>query len=273
MSTIVAVRHARARSRPDREHRPLKSTAGLRRDVGAEAVRVFSTRGWLVLLALAILLPVVGTAAMVLSTGKSSGVDVEAVRKVLSSGFSAGLLATLLGVLSVTSEYRHGTVGASLMACGSRTRWALSKLLVACPLGLFFSLAGQAAVLGVGLPLLAGKGVHPDVWSGDLLLTTLGTGTLGFFAAAWGVGLGLCIRSQLAAVAGVVLYSTLAEAAFLQYVPSVGKYLPGGAQAAIVVDPTLQHLPMAAGYLLFAAWAALSLLVGRMLLIRRDLPG
>jgi ABC-2 type transport system permease protein len=276
MTSVITTR--RSRERPQSGRGRVSSSdlrPPLRRAVIAEAVRTFSTPGWLILLGVAILLPVLGTVPAALSAGHRGGINpatADGVRKILASGFTAGLLATLLGVLSVTAEYRHGTVGASVLASGSRTRWASSKVLVTCPLGLVFTFLGQTAVLVSGLPILAGKGVHPDVWSGDLLRMTLGTATLGFIAAAWGVGLGLCIRNQLAAVAGVVLYSTVAEAAFLAAVPAVGQYLPGGAQAAIVVDPTLPHLSMAAGYLLFMAWTAVSLLVGRTILLRRDLP-
>jgi hypothetical protein len=254
--------------------RPNKPTSALRRQVRAEVRRTFTTRGWLVLLTIAIALPVTGTLAAGLTAGKKGGVDpttADGVRTILGSGFTAALLATLLGALAVTNEFRHGTVHASVIVAGSRTRWAMSKFIVACPMGLLFTVLGQVTVLAVGLPVLAGRGVHPDVWSGDLLRMSVGTASLGFLAAAWGVGIGLCLRSQLPTIAGVVLYSTMAEAAFLQYVPSVGRFLPGGAQAAIGVDPTLDHLGMAAGYLVFVAWVAASLFVGRLLLIRRDL--
>ena len=215
------------------------------------------------------------TATTIWAIGKPGGPDastVEGVRTTLTAGGLTALIACLVGVLTVSTEFRHGTAPVSVIATASRARWLAAKLIVACPLGMLCTIIGQAVALAVGMPMLAARGIHVDVWQGDYLRNTLGTVTVGFFAAAWGVGIGCLVRSQVAAVAGTVVYIALAEGAFLNFVPSIGRYLPGGATAAITVDPSIpRHVAMGLGYLLFTAWAIAFLAAGLRRLTRDDL--
>ena len=64
---------------------------------------------------------------------------------------AARLVALLLGVLMVTSEFRHNTVTASLLESPRRGRVVTAKALVAVSVGLALGLAGLAIVLAVGL--------------------------------------------------------------------------------------------------------------------------
>lgn len=242
----------------------------------AERLRMFSTRGTWVLVMLGLFLPGMFTGTFLLTIGKPGGIslkDPTAVATILSAGSSAALMATLLGVLSVTTEYRHGTAALSLMPTGHRSFWIFPKLVVAGLSGLLITVFGQVIVLAVGILGLRQHGVSINVTKGELLWSSLGTASLGLFAATFGVGFGLCIRNQLAAVVGVVIYTTMAEAAFLHFVPSVGRYLIGGANAAVAQDPTLQHLvdiPM--GYLLLVGWVVLAFAVGYWRLTSEDVP-
>ncbi|MFJ6216967.1 ABC transporter permease [Streptomyces sp. NPDC092296] len=248
----------------------------LGRAVTAEWLRVKSTRTWWGLLLAAMAMPAVTTLGSVSTVGKPGGLDVttaQGLHTALSNGFDAALLAAVLGVLIVTTEYRYRTAGDSLTLLPERRWWLLAKALVAAPLGLLFTVAGQATVLAVGLPVLSAKGVHVDPLHGELLSTLWGTCLLGPFAAVFGVGVGALVRNQVAAVAGLVIYTFLLEGALVEFVPAVGKYLPGGAIAAIAVDPGVRHLPMAAGFLLYAAWAAVCLAAGNRRLNSQDIAG
>ncbi|NHC46750.1 hypothetical protein [Motilibacter aurantiacus] len=245
----------------------------LRLAVAAEVARVRTTRTVLWLGLAGALLSAVMTGMVAATIGQPNGQEIasEAGRlTVLSFGFSAGLMATLVGVLSVASERRYRTMGTSLIATPSRSSWLLAKAVVAVPIGLVFTAVGQAVALGIGVPVLSSHGVSVGLWSGPMLQMTLGTLTLGAFSAVWGVALGGLIRNQMVAVAAVTLYSIMVEAAVIQYLPAIGKWLPGGAQSAIVHDPATEHLSAGAGYLLFAAWCALGLVLAARQVARED---
>lgn len=266
---MSAVASESARLASTREPRPLA------RGVRAEWLRTKSVRTPWFFLLVAVLLPASGTASATLTFGGSGGIaagEPHAVEKALSGGFSAGLIAMLFGIVAVTSEYRHGTAAMSIVNSVQRRTWLLSKVIVAVPIGLGLTIAGQLAVLAVGAPILASKGVSVDLWHGALLQMTLGTCTLGALTAAIGVGIGALVPNQLPAVIGAVIYSLAAETAILHYAPGFGEYLPGGAQASIVRDPTLQHLGAPAGYLVMLGWAVVALTAGLIRLNRQDVP-
>ncbi|NHC16144.1 hypothetical protein [Motilibacter deserti] len=261
---------------PDRSRPASRAGAppgALRLAVAAEVARTRTTRTVLWLGLAGALLAAVMTAMVAATIGQPGGQEVASETgrlTVLSFGFSAGLMATLVGVLSVASERRYRTMGSSLVATPSRRNWLLAKALVVVPIGLVFTTVGQAVALAIGAPVLSSHGAHVDLWSGPALQMTIGTLTLGAFSAVWGVALGALIRNQMVAVAAVTLYSIMVEAAVIQYVPAVGKWLPGGAQSAIVHDPATEHLSAGAGYLVFAAWCTVGLLLAIRQVARED---
>jgi hypothetical protein len=192
---------------------------------------------------------------------------------VFSAGATAALLAGVLGAVSVTGEYRHRTIGATLLAAGRPRRWLLAKIPVVALVGALFTTCGQAVSLAIGVAGLHAVGVEPDVWSGDLLRMSLGTASLGCLCALWGVGWGLLLRHQVSAVVGFVVYSTVVEATLLSFFPDQARYLPGGLQAAIAGDPTAAyHVSTATGYGLFAGWILVALAGGWLRLARGDVP-
>jgi|GEM_PF-1983444 len=248
----------------------------LRSVIASEWIRALTTRTTYALVIISFLVPALFTITQVMSVGHSGGADISTlagIRQVLSAGSSAGLFATLIGILAVTSEFRHQTVALSLTCVPNRRRWFIAKLAATVPLGFLCTVFGQCAVLIVGIPLLAHKGVHPAIWHGDILKATVGTMILGGLTSAWGIGIGACIRNQTVAIAGTIIYTTLAEAAFLNYVPSVGRYLPGGATASMTFDPTVRDtVPALAGILLLACWAVSLLVIGYLHTSRGDVP-
>jgi len=263
------------RSAGGRSHRAVGGGGGFRRNVLAELRRTLSIRGWLYQLIFAVGLPALATLAVLSSIGKPGGISVstpEGVRTVLSGGYVAALFAAVLGVVSVTTEFRHRTIGATLLSAGRPHRWLLAKIAIVGVLGVLFTTFGQAAVLAIGVSGLRGEGLQPDPWSGELRQLTIGTASLGLFCALWGVAWGLLLRNQVLAVTGMILYSTVVESVLLRYFPDQGKYLPGGLQAGIVADPNWAHVSTGAAYGLYAGWIVLALAAGWWRLTRRDVP-
>jgi ABC-2 type transport system permease protein len=247
-----------------------------RRLVIAEYGKLRSTKGFVILSFVAAALAALGSIGIGTTLDKPHGVNPHTsmgLQKALSSGFTAGLIATILGALFVTSEFRYKTCSQSILDCGSRTRWYLAKMPVVAIAGVAITAIGQFAAVATALPFLSAKGIHPDLWSGTLLRMTLGTIALGLPTALLGLAIGLLLRSQVATTAGIILYTMAAEAAMVQFVPAVGRWLPGGAQASLVADPTLPYHNTLTGVLVITVWILLVTSLGLSRLRRTDVPG
>jgi len=99
----------------------------------------------------------------------------------------------------------------------------------------------------------------------------LGKGAL--VAALWaalGVGLGLAIRHQVAAIFGAFLWIFVAENLLVRLLPDVAQYFPVSATGSLVGAPGPQ-LGALAGGLALAGWAAAAIVAGATLMSRRDI--
>lgn len=242
--------------------------------IAAEARRFFSTKGWLFILGAAVTLPAVGTIPIGTTLGKSGGIALSApdvAQLVLSAGFTGGLLASIFGALLVTSDFRYRTAGQAMVEVRSRVNWLVAKAVVAVISGLVITTITQASTLAIGLPFLKHANVVVDLWHGQILHMTIGTVLLGLPSALWGVVIGLLIRRQIPTVLTLVIYSVAVEAAILQFVPSLGKFLLGGAQAAIVFDPSLPYHNVSLAVVVFATWIIGLGSMGLVILRRSDI--
>ena len=87
-----------------------------------------------------------------------------------------------------------------------------------------------------------------------------------------GVALGALVRSQTAAVALSLGWVLVLEGLFVGFLPALGRWLPGGAAAALS-STTVQAgdlLPMWAAALVLAAYAVAFAAAGARTVVRRD---
>jgi hypothetical protein len=177
----------------------------------------------------------------------------RATERMLSQGFAALLFATLAGALCVTAEFRHSTIGRSVFLFGGRGRLLMAKIGASIITGVLLGALGALASVVATLVWLD-RGGRPMVWTGDAVLTVAGVVIVSALAGPLGVAIGWAVRNQTCAVVGILVWILGVESAFVSLVPSVGKWLPGGAQAAVYRDPTSKHLGMSAGLALLVAW-------------------
>jgi ABC-2 type transport system permease protein len=86
-----------------------------------------------------------------------------------------------------------------------------------------------------------------------------------------GLGVGTIVKATAGAITVIVVYPVIVEALLVNFVPSVGKYLPFAAGNALQSpDGTKDVLSPLAGGVLFTAFAAVLLVVGGALLQSRD---
>ncbi len=77
----------------------------------------------------------------------------------LSTGTSAALFAALIGVMAITSEFRHGTIRPTFVVTPRRSRVIVAKVLASLLMGVLFGLAAIGLSFGIGYAILAGRDI------------------------------------------------------------------------------------------------------------------
>jgi ABC-2 type transport system permease protein len=181
--------------------------------------------------------------------------------------------ALLLGILGMAGEFRHQTITGTFLVTPDRGRVVAAKL-VAYPLaGIALTLTILAFTAAVATGWLAAKGITPSLLHarvvGQVLLgAVLAAGLCGLV----GVGVAALVRNQVAALVGVAVWVLLVEGLLMSllHAPSLGKWLPSAAAAALT-NPGGGQLSRLAGTLLLAGYALALALVGTRLVVRRDI--
>jgi len=165
------------------------------------------------------------------------------------------LFAAIGGALRVTGELRSRSMGLTVLACPDRTPVLVAKSLVAAALGGAYGLVAVATAAGIGFVELGPQFVLSSriVGLGALVVAA------GALAGPWGVMIGTLLRSSLLAGGALFIYTAMAEAAVIHYFPVVGRWLPGGALASLLTDPSVQHrLAPVAGLAVLVGWLAVA---------------
>nr|BFE58865.1 ABC transporter permease subunit [Dactylosporangium thailandense] len=190
--------------------------------------------------------------------------------KVSLTGVQLGqAVVAILAALVIGNEYTTGMMRVSLAAVPGRTRLLAAKALV------LLATTSVAAVAGVAGSVLAGRALlpaHAFVWRpvvGSVLYLEL--------VALLGLGLAAAVRSP-AGAAGIVLALLYAwpivaravtDKAWSRRLDQLG---PGTAGAAVQATKDLAALPIGpwAGLGVLGLWALGALVLGWLLLVRRD---
>lgn len=214
--------------------------------------KTFTTRTWWVLLL--VMVPYVAGIAAFIAFAFSADVpagtppgaavptleDPDVLKAVYGLAMPLGyVFPALVGILIVTTEYRHKTVTSTLLGETRRPFVVLSKFALALPLGLLYGVLGIGGSTLAGAAAVAATGNETLLSDADLL-AALGRAVLGMTVwALIGVGFGLVLRNQIAAIVTLLAFSQLVEpiarfglAAF-EATQSVSKFLPGSAGDAL----------------------------------------
>lgn len=184
--------------------------------------------------------PTAGSALFSGLQGGFTGAEAQ-VAEVLDQIGGAAVLVLVVGVLVMTTEVRHGTLGRTLQLTPSRTRVLTAKLAAGVVYALVFllgSLVVTGAVLAFSLTgqdvvLRAGPLVWTSLWQAAVALT---------LTAVLGVAVGALLRSQVVAVTVALVWVFVVENLIAQLAPAVGQWLPFQAQQAIFVSDELREV-------------------------------
>jgi ABC-2 type transport system permease protein len=196
----------------------------------------------------------------------------EGVRNVIAAASSGGTLLVILGIMAMAGELRHRTATGTYLVEPNRRRVVEAKLAAIAVVGLAVAAATAALTLAVAVPWLTSKGIDLGPYLGDIAVVLVGAAVATVLSGIAGVGIGALIPNQTAAITVTLVWIFTVEGILVAFRPSVGRWLPGGASAAMtdVATPAGGLLPMWAGALLFIAYGLAFAAAGTHLLVRRD---
>jgi ABC-2 type transport system permease protein len=247
----------------------------VRNAISSELLKLRTTRTFFGLL-VGVALLVVAVSALVAVLNDWRPDDSPPGEDVISIATLAILFALVLGVLAVSTEFRHGTITPTLLAVPSRARLVAAKLVAHLLGGLLLGFACVAVSAAIVEPILSARGIESGTSTGDLVSWTLGTSVATGLYAALGVAVGAIVRNQVAGIVGVFAWLMMVEPV-LAIVPALAdpieRFGIGTLSEGIdgfVTSDTGDPLGQLPAGLVLVGYVVLALLAAVALLRRRD---
>lgn len=243
--------------------------------IRAEWLKVRTTQVWFWLLLAVLALSVASAIATPASDDFRSPADVAAIFSNTNGGV---FVAFILGILGITTEFRHQTFTPTVLATPSRWAIVTAKLLTHAAVGAAFALASIAVELAIAAPQLASKGIELQL-TGLVGQTMVGLVLAFVLFEVMGIGLGALLRNQaLAVCVGLVFLLGINNLfAALPGVNAVFPYLPFGAMLAVLYPggqtgpEGVTMLSMGGGVVVLLLWALIPAALGAALTLNRDI--
>jgi ABC-2 type transport system permease protein len=253
--------------------------AGFHHSVASEWTKFWSVRSTpfsLAATAVAILgICVLGTATV--SAQEQVG---DPTRRSLIGFFLGQFAIGVLGVLMMSAEYGTGSIHSTLAATPRRPLVLAAKVAVFGAVALVVSEALAFASFLIGQAIMSGTTQTAALGDPGVLRAVIGSGLYLALLGLLALGLGTILRhtaGALSAYVGIVLVLPLiAQAMPMSILDAVSRYLPANIGLVVFSVRTPEHffdVPVFgpwAGLALLAGYAAAALVLGWVLLVRRD---
>ena len=274
-TAAVPATPARIRAVPAAAKRP-----GLPGTLRSELTKILSVRStyWTLLAqVVASIAWAVLNCAGVVSHG--AGSDFNAAEASLTGQVALGeLIIVVLGALVITSEYSTGMIRTSLAVMPRRGVLYAAKAIVFTAVTLTISLVTSFVAFFVGQAILSGKHYNTTLTQPGVLRAVLLSAAIATVFGLFAYGAGAIIRNTAGAISAILglifLIPLLAQALPNAWFADLQRWLPGGG----ALEPIARSTPPVDGHL-FSAWgefavfsgyAAILLVVGAWLFVRRD---
>ena len=174
----------------------------------------------------------------------------------------------VLGIRAITEEFRHGTITPTLLATPDRAKVVASKAVTVAAAGGIVAVAATLALLG-SMAIVAQLNDVPMHPLAESWRSLAGMVLAGITWPVVGLGVGLVVRSQVAAIVGGIVWLMALEEMLAGRLGDLGGFLPGRAGLLAALAPTGRALWIGAVTLL--AYALVAMLSARASFNRRDI--
>lgn len=177
--------------------------------LSSELLKLRTTRTFYALTggAVALILVIVGLGAA-LGSFKHTGTP---GRDLLSVAGLAPLFALVIGVMGMSTEFRHGTITPSLLVEPVRTRLMAAKLAAQLIGGLALGAVSYGLCAGIVSAILSGRGIATAVSTSGWIEAVIGGALATMLYAALGLGVGALLRNQVGAIVAVLAWVFVIE--------------------------------------------------------------
>lgn len=248
--------------------------------VRSEILKLRTARSFVVITSLGLgLTLLISILSGLLTDFSNPGTTRPAIDAILNASFVL-FFSLMLGVLSVTTEYRHGSIAATLLVEPDRARLLTAKLLAASAVGAVIGLVAAVLCLAIEAAILPTRDLALHADAGQLFNLIAGMTVAGALITALGVGVGGLVRRQTAAIVGVLAYLLLIESILTGLVlnSSQVRFTLNAAIAeatatteAAGIDKLDDPLGQVAGALVLLAWALAFAFAGVLVMRARDI--
>lgn len=242
----------------------------------SELLKIRTTRAWWAYLGALLLLTGVGVAGELGTADSSSRSELGFQQGLVDAVGVAVLLAVILGITVVTTEFRHGTVTPTFLATPQRERVIAAKSAATVGVAIGFALLSLAVVAAVAIPWLAILDAQSHLGDGGIWTRAAQQLLAAALWALTGVAVGVLVHSQVAALVGTLVWIFLGETLLvglfsLLDVDAAAGYLPFRALDAADGTGGENLLSYGGGIAVSLGWIALLGGLGALRTRRRDI--
>ena len=248
----------------------------------AELRKVLTTKLWWGMMLGAVALTALAVVGQIASNGTrdnpAAPLTAAATQRTLFASSAGGeLFSLVVGIIIIATEFRHFTSRPTFLSEPRRGRVIAAKVVVAAAVGLVYGVVCIAVTTAIIVPWLSSKGISV-MWTDASVVPTMLASTAS--VALWGIigiGTGVLLRNQVAAVITALAYRFIAEGiiSIIPYVKEIYKFLPGAAATALInarPPGDRSFLEPWQGGLVLLGWGLLFTFLGWFLMARRDIP-
>jgi ABC-2 type transport system permease protein len=243
----------------------------MRNAIRSERVKLFTARSNIVLMILAFVVPV-AFVVLITSVVPTDEVGDDAFDLVIAGVGIGQILFGVLGVLAIGQEYRHNTVRVTFTVTPSRTTVMVAKMVVVALTGLVIGTITTVFSYAIGNAILTSRDIDLELAGSTQARAVTGGALLFVLYGLVGLGLGAIIRASAGAITLLVVWPIIVEPIINGVLPAVGKWLPFNAATEVVNTGVRDEdsLTWTQGGMVFAAFTVLLLVMGTVMVARRD---
>lgn len=237
--------------------------------IKSEVIKLASTRTIYGLVVAAVAVAALITFSTISSLGAANLTgELHTQQLFLLVSTTVAAFAAVLGVRTMTDEFRYGTMVSSMLVSARRRQVITAKAIVAGIAAAGLASLTQAAMAGIAVLMSTRADGALHLTATDLTAMA-GMAAAAALWAALGVAVGALVRHQVAGIVGAIIWVLLIENLVPGLLGTAGRYLPAQAGYALGGVPNLLDVPLAAGVL--TAYAIVALTAAHLSTAKRDL--